>query len=212
MQICIVGWHYNKELIELMETVHKTHPVHIVAHRQGPYGNLPTTLIENIGLEFHCYDYFIRNLWDGKSNVLLMHDDIVINPVFVNYEIIPPINIFNKLSKLPLDQAYIFQDDDDAEWNNYKHGRMIYLSAKLAGYLKENGGIGYDESNRGNTRTGFYNLGISQFHDNMLDLRKQFDTCNLGFCPSIVPLRRNGEVDQSINAVVEERENERHTG
>jgi hypothetical protein len=202
LQICIVGWYYNKDLLQLMEKVNETHPVKVVAHRPGDCGGLPTTLIENIGLEFHCYDYFLKNLWDGESNILFMHDDIILNPVIVNFEIIPPTNIFNKFDKMDLDQAYIFQNNDDAKWNANKHGRLIFISAKLAQFIKDNGGIWYDKNNHGDTRNGFYNSGISIFQDRMAELAVKYNTCNLAFCSSIVPLRRNGEVDQSINAVV----------
>jgi hypothetical protein len=209
MKICMVGWYYNAELIELMEIINKYHKVDIVAHRDGKHGSLDSILVENIGLEFHCYNTYINNIWDGESDILFMHDDIEMGPVVVNYEIIPPINIFNKISNLNIDQGYIFHDEADAHWNDYKHGRMIFMSGSLIKHIKNNfGGIWFDSTNTGFTIKGPYNAGIINFNETMLKLQDNYDTCNIVYCPSIVQLRRNGGVSQSLNAKVKEIRNE----
>ena len=202
MKICMVGWYFNPDLIKLMEKVSERHKVDVVAHRDGEHGSLDMLLVDNIGLEFHCYDTYIKRLWDGESDVLFLHDDLEVHPVMVNYEIIPPTNIFNRLAKLDIDQGYIFQNEDDAGWNAYKDGRLILISGRLIKHLRESGGLWFDVHNTGQTTTGPYNAGIVEFHNRMNHLHKQFNICNIIYCPAIKTLRRNGEVEHSINARV----------
>jgi hypothetical protein len=202
MQICIAGWYFDKDLLKLMIKVNDRHPVTIVAHRNGDSQGLPCEVIENIGLEFHMYNYFLMNLWDGKSNILFMHDDLKIMPVMVNNEIIPATNIFNKIADIKADQGYLFQDENDGLWNAWKHGRMICMSARLADQAKRDGGFRYDSDNIGQTRSGPYNAGIVWFHDMMENYRRYFDTCGIFFVPAITFLRRAGAVPNTLDAKV----------
>jgi hypothetical protein len=194
MQICVAGWYYNEELLKLLKRVNERHNVAIIAHRPGDSMGIPTILIENVGLEFHMYNYFLTEIWDGSSKVLFMHDDISLAPVIVNNEIIPATNIFNKLADIDTDQGYVFQDEQDADWNNFKHGRMILMSARLLKKLKEDGGIWYDKNNDGHTMLGPYNDGIDNFHEKMINYKKYYNTCNVIFAPALRLWRRNGRV------------------
>ncbi len=114
--------------------------VHIVAHRYNKILNskkLKYSIIKNIGLEFGAYDWYIKNIWDKKSNIVFMHDDIVIDKTFN----------FNDLFKLSKGKDYVvFRNDLKISGG----GRCIYLSNKLISLLvSEYNGIWFDANDRG---------------------------------------------------------------
>ena len=84
MEICIAGWYFDKKFLGVMDKVNRenNHSVYIVSHlphsNNGDTGSIPTESIPNIGLEFGCYDHYLKNIWDGRNNVLFMHDDTTI--------------------------------------------------------------------------------------------------------------------------------------
>jgi hypothetical protein len=85
--------------------------------------------IPNIGLEFGCYDYYLKNLWNEKDAVLFMHDDTKIENV----------DVFDGISRLGtdgIDCAYIFRDHAEERANGGRHGRAIYCSARFLTFLK----------------------------------------------------------------------------
>lgn len=174
MKICIAGWYLDSELYEKMRNVNGTafvvsHNLCSVNNDKDEYSGILSVTIENIGLEFHCYNYYLQNIWDKKSDVLFMHDDIHIDDV----------SVFDDIETLTVDQAYIFNNPEEERRNGGKHGRMIYMSAVLLWYLYQNGGIWYDNTNHGYIGAGEkrpapdmdFNAGINHFHKHMGRIR-----------------------------------------
>jgi hypothetical protein len=148
MQICIVGWYYFNDCLIPFS---KLTDVHIVAHRPGNHLGIPTVLIDNIGLEFHCYDYFVKNIWDKKSDVMFCHDDIRIkDPSFID-----------DVKAVEGNMIMIWHSEVQKR-QNYAHGRMFKCSSN---YLNDNGGFWYDENNLGNiSQAGGCNKAIGKLY------------------------------------------------
>ena len=133
MNICVVGWYFYEELYKTLKDVNKAHEVFIVSHKD----DIPKPILfdlqyvvkENVGLEFGAYDYFLKNCWDKKSDVLFMHDDI---------KILDP-NVFDKIEeetmRFKIDQAYLFKNKAEEVNNGGKHGRSIFMSSKLLNFM-----------------------------------------------------------------------------
>jgi hypothetical protein len=81
----------------------------------------------NGGLEFGVYDYFLKNIWDGESDVLFMHDDIRIHDI----------SFFDKVSKIPHDQAFIFKSELEEIQNGRIHGRCFFCSKRFLKLLSD---------------------------------------------------------------------------
>jgi len=169
--------------------------IFIVAHKKNDLLNdFDHKIIDNVGLEFGAYDWYIKNKWDKKSNILLMHDDISIN----NSNVIN--NIFIKCKDL--DQSYIFNNLDECERNGWKHGRCIYLSPKMTKWLLSNhNGIWYDKDNKGYVEgkkpadCQYYNAGIRKFHKTIKKIKEHgFDRRSI-FNEDIV-LYRRGRIEK----------------
>ena len=133
MDICVVGWYLYDELYKTLKEVNKTHEVSVISHKfevdKLQSFDIPYVTIENIGLEFGAYDYFLKNCWNQKSNVLFMHDDVQITDI----------NVFDRIEeetiKLNIDQAYLFKNKAEEVNNGGKHGRAIYMSVKLLNFM-----------------------------------------------------------------------------
>lgn len=139
MKICICGWYYRPLFLAIMGLVHKYHKCFIVAHRNGHNWGLPSKTIENIGLEFGAYDYYLKNEWDHESDVMFMHDDTKI----VDHK------VFDEIAKIPHDQAFIFRDCAEELANGRVHGRAFFCSKRFLDYLLSKGGFWFDENNTG---------------------------------------------------------------
>ena len=151
MQICIAGWYYNEQLFKVLNEVNKTFPVTVVSYFERVNGTLtrdtdteripekikrvvnptgiPVISNPNGGLEWGNYDYYIKNLWDKKSNILFMHDDIIIYNASV-FDIIK-----EKLSRWEYDQAFIFRDEAEEISNGRIHGRALYCSKRFIDFM-----------------------------------------------------------------------------
>ena len=175
-KICVVGWHYFKELYKFL-SVYYLDDVHIVAHRYNKILDkykLNYTVIENIGLEFHAYDWYIKNIWDKKSNILFMHDDIKILKIkdFI-------IRNYNKIKKRKLGQAYISVKKVRGG------GRCFYMSKRFIQLMKkEYDGIWYDKENTGYVSRKTqpeewhprrYNDGACKFEEMVAKLGEKYD-------------------------------------
>lgn len=141
-KICIVGWHFFPTICKYFDENFPS-DYHIVSHRYNPILdelNLNYSIIKNIGLEFHCYDCYIKNIWDGKSNVLFMHDDVkIFDKKVIN-------KIFKKCNKY----AYVYILSKSRDKIQGKSYRCFYLSRKMIKLLlKEFNGIWYDKNNKG---------------------------------------------------------------
>lgn len=170
LSICITGWHYFEDFLKQMEKIKDN--VFIVGHKYNALlENFDHEVIDNIGLEFGIYSWFLNNKWDEKSDILMIHDDISINNIHV-------INDISNEAK-SWDQAYIWNNKKEAKKNGYKHGRCIYLSREIGLWFLKNDGIWFDNLNKGYTGqegrlkidyhngkkyTIDYNNGIRRFH------------------------------------------------
>jgi len=70
--ICIAGWSFKKDIYKLCSPYN----TYVVCHRPGNTYGLPSTVITNVGLEFHKYDFYLKNIWDGESGVFFFQDDM----------------------------------------------------------------------------------------------------------------------------------------
>ena len=140
MNICVAGWYYHEPFIARM--VNSKHTAGIVAHRAlsgKELHGLDFDLIPNFGLEFGCYDWYLKNKWkDGP--VLFMHDDNEITDAALD-----------AIAQMTVDQAFLFSSEAEAKANGQAHGRAIFCSEKFLKRLKSDGGFWYDE---GMTPTG----------------------------------------------------------
>jgi len=175
-KICVVGWYFLNNFYRKMEK--NLFDTHIIAHRHHEILNskkFKYDLIKNIGLEFGAYNYYIRNVWDKKSNVLFMHDDVVIkttkglNDIFEGCKKIDYVSVRNNLK---------FSGG----------GRCFYLSNKMISLLlKDFGGIWFDVYDRG------YIWGKKYFYDDIYyeienDLPKYVDKIGINFKMTIAHL------------------------
>ena len=139
IKICVVGWHFFSDFYNKLDQ--SKYETYIVAHRYNKILDaikLEYSVIENIGLEFHAYDYYIKNIWDKKSNVIFMHDDIEIEDIKCLYK------IFKRCEKENIYQCYIF-----GEKGKGSHGRCIYMSKKfIEMIIKDYDGIWFDRENK----------------------------------------------------------------
>lgn len=138
MTVCVVGWHFHRPLYETLRE--SKYPWTIVAHRKPPDdlsfpGPQCRVLLHNIGLEFHCYDDYLRSDWvNSRGSVLFSHDDNEITEAALD-----------TIAALDRDQAFLFSSDADAQANGKAHGRAIFCSERFLTRLKADGGFWYDE-------------------------------------------------------------------
>jgi hypothetical protein len=181
MAVCVCGWYLERfdASYMVLHRVNKKYPVHVVSNRQSEFlatMDLPYTVRENTGLEWGAYNHYMMHIWDGASNVLFMHDDIVFHPfVKNNAEVMPPELMFDNLAAMPVDQCYVFSSRSEDVENYSRHGRMVWMSKAFLTKAKELGGFWYDGKNTGYTdgtqpelraEMGCmgYNAGIIAFH------------------------------------------------
>jgi hypothetical protein len=180
MNICVCGW-YGREFDDFYMTLYKAHkkcPVTVVAKKEDPYWEemaLPYVVMDNVGLEFGAYDYYLRNIWQGGST-LFTHDDVKLLPIIRDFKTAPMENIFEKFAEIPYDQAYIFTNRAEDVFGHGIHGRVIFMSDKLLNHIKPEG-IWHDQHNQGITDHSQskynYNAGISKFDEMMVEAGKQ---------------------------------------
>jgi len=185
MKICIVGWYFYRELYDTLQEIQKEFPVFIVAHKYDPLLkelDMPYQVIENRGLEFGAYDWYLQNIWESGA-VLFQHDDIKVKDI----------NAYNQIKELNKDQVYIFGDEYTVKRNRGLHGRAFYCSPALLKLIKEDGGIWFDYGNKGNVfnlKPGpdegmDFNSGICRFRDQMIEYKaKGYDTGSYKIIPS----------------------------
>jgi hypothetical protein len=133
MNICVVGWYLYDDLYKILREVNKIHKVSIISHKYEPDKlqsfNVDYVIKENVGLEFGAYDYYLKKYWNKKSNVLFMHDDVHITDI----------NVFDRIEKemteKGIDQSYLFKNKEEENNNGGKHGRSIFMSAKLLNFM-----------------------------------------------------------------------------
>ncbi len=155
VKICIVGWHFLKTMYKPLSKCQ--FDVHVVAHRHNDildnFG-FNYSVIKNVGLEYGAYDYYIKNIWDKKSDVIFMHDDGELK----NNKAID--NIVNRYKHV--DIGYVLGATCNVKRKTST--RCFYLSSTaISLFLKKFGGIGFDANDRG------YTLGLKEIYDKELD-------------------------------------------
>lgn len=161
MNICLAGWYFHKPLLETLKN--SKYDTFTVSHKSG----CGDKAIANIGLEFGCYDWYIKNEWKGGS-VLFFHDDNEITE-----------GALDEIAKLTPDQCFLFSSEQEAKANGCAHGRAFFCSERFLQRLKTDGGFWYDEGNHGNvgptTSDGpnYHNLGIQTFRAYLSSLPKE---------------------------------------
>jgi hypothetical protein len=137
LQICVCGWYYYPEFYKSLLAIKDKFNVVVIGNKNGDVLGLPFFLRDNAGLDWGAYSFFLDHHWDGKSNTLFIQDDAEAEEEF-----------FDEMSKITLDQAFIFRDKKEFE-ENYSHGRAFFASGKFLKNLKEDGGIWFDKGNKG---------------------------------------------------------------
>lgn len=131
MRICVSGWDYNEDFLAALREIHSQFDVTIINHRSklpaAMFNGIVLVSTPNVGLEFGCYDYFLKTAWDRKSDVLFCHDDIRVSDP----------SVFEKISKITADQAYIWRDKAERMANGGKHGRAIFCSARFLRFIRD---------------------------------------------------------------------------
>lgn len=130
MNICVAGWYFHDRCYRALMEVKDKYNVVVISHNTD---KIPIRWLQfhcfgapNVGLEFGAYDFFIKMVWPKfKEDTLFMHDDVSIDNI----------SVFDSISKLDLDQAYIFRSKQEEVNNGGKHGRAIYMSTKLITFL-----------------------------------------------------------------------------
>jgi hypothetical protein len=131
MEICVAGWYFDYHFLEKLKEVRDIFKTTIVSHVPDAYdryelNGASVIPIPNIGLEFGCYDHYLKEVWNGRDDVLFIHDDTKIKDS----------SVFHKISKLDVDCAYIFRDMAEEKANGGKHGRAIFCSKRFLNFIK----------------------------------------------------------------------------
>jgi hypothetical protein len=151
--ICIVGWYFWDKFYKKISSSKSS--LHVVAHRYRETienYNISYSVKKNIGLEYGAYDWYIKNKWNGKNNILFMHDDIDIKGGGESIDDL--INYCNKFDVVHVTGVN--------EPRNIKYSfRCIYFSGRaVKQWLKDFNGFWYDEKNKG------YTIGNKFHNDN----------------------------------------------
>ena len=149
MTIAVSGWYFNPELFEVFKKIKEQFNITVLTYVERAEDRKPRDYdidpaseqirkhvipsgVTHIkipvgGLEFGAYDWYIKNVWNRKSPVLFMHDDIKIydTNVFADIE--------SRLKEI--DQCYKFRDEIEEVANGRRHGRGISCSARFIRFM-----------------------------------------------------------------------------
>lgn len=195
MNICVCGW-YGKEFDDFYMTLYrarKKHNIMVMAKREDKFWeqmDLPYMVIENIGLEWAAYNYYLENIWE-EGDVFFTHDDISILPIIQNNETVKSEILFDKFAEIDYDQAYIFTSRADDVYNMGSHGRSLFVSHGIMEWLKPRG-IWFDSNNYGYTggkkprgMVKHYNTGTEAFRDQMKVAKQEgYNVLNKVYAPA----------------------------
>lgn len=153
MAICIAGWYFRKSFFESIAS--SGIPAFVVKHREGDTLGIPSALYENRGLEFGAYREYVKNHWDGKSDVLFIHDDT---------EILDPIALeqIQTFRSMGVEHCYIFSNAYEELCNGGAHGRAMWIKAETLATLADD--FPADMSNEGTNMGIVAQQGIFRFH------------------------------------------------
>jgi len=174
IKICIVGWYYFKEIYKQLSK--SKFDIHVIAHRHNEILdnlNIKYSIKDNIGLEYGAYDWYIKNIWDGKSDVFFMHDDIEI----LKFDDCLS-SIYNKMKNKNVGHGVSGKKKNTGE-------RFFYMSSKLIKIIKtEYNGIWYDKENFGYNKMRVqpehwnprrYNDGGPMFSNMIKEINKKYN-------------------------------------
>ena len=201
ISICVVGWYYFPKFYKQLRDSHLD--VHIVAHR---YNNvldkykLNYIVIENIGLEYGAYNYYINNIWNQQSDVFFMHDDVEFEKFDKTLSF-----AYKKIIKKKRHHVSIVPGKNVGQGE-----RFFYMSKKIMKIMvKDYGGVWYDKENFGYTtqksqpkdwKPRRYNDGGPKFRDRVLEIGKEYNisTCKVLIDNKISLFSRGGNKIKSI--------------
>lgn len=130
MEVCVTGCYYWPEVYNTLN-YHaggsREYRVYVVTHTdQSPteYENLIMVRGPDYGLDAGKYDFFLKNLWDGRSGVFFMHDDVVLSRPEEN----PLAFVEEHLEDR--DAVFFFGNNYQALKRRGRNFRTMYLSRK----------------------------------------------------------------------------------
>lgn len=182
MNICVAGWHFHAPFVHTL--VASKYTSCLICHRMPSgleLGGLDCEMVRNVGLEFGCYDRFLKNKWQ-EGPVFFSHDDNELTE-----------SMLDEISGIPHDQCFLFGSKEQAEANGMAHGRAFFCSEKLLRRLKADGGFWYDEGPMtsvvvaATTAEGpnYHNLGIQTFVAYLKSLPPEFTVNQVGIVPGL---------------------------
>ena len=193
MNVCICGWYYHKPFIGAMNSPPPfRHNIWVVGHRDGDAGKLQKVIIKNMGLEFHAYDHFLKNIWAG-GDTLFIHDDTEFK-----------FTAWDKVELLPqlFDQVFIHENGIAELALGFAHGRAFFCSDRFLTRLSNDGGFWCDDENPEidyeiSTQEKTHNRGIRSFlhYTQKLKANTGWPVCQVVNIPEI----RNGRRGEFLN-------------
>jgi hypothetical protein len=178
VNICVAGWYFHKPLMPSLSTK----ATFWVCHRHPPViSPFDYIIIRNVGLEFGCYDWYLKNKWPG-GDTLFLHDDNEITQ-----------EALDQIVTIPHDQCFLFSSEQDAKANGRAHGRAFFMSDKLLRCLKDEGGFWYDEGPSTSMpipathsdEPNYHNLGIQTFVAWLKLLPRTYSANQIGIVPGL---------------------------
>jgi hypothetical protein len=130
VNICVCGWYFYQEIYCALNEC--GHNVTVVANRDIPCDifdaceNMGFHERPNIALEFGAYQEYLDKYWPG-GDTLFMHDDIKISDS----------TVFDSISELKHDQAFIFKNEFEGKCNQNFHGRAVFCSHRFLRLMRE---------------------------------------------------------------------------
>lgn len=161
MKICIAGWYFRPQFLEDISI--SGYDAFVIKHREGDTQGLPSELYPNRGLEFGAYRQYVENYWDGRSDVLFIHDDTEILDMQGLHDLV-------LLDDMGVDQAYIFQDEMHEYINGGCHGRGIWIRGSVIKQLVSD--FPADMDNEGINIGVVAQRGALLFHERVMTLSK----------------------------------------
>jgi len=134
MKVCVTGCYYWPEVYKVLNHYagvnRRRHDICVITHTDEPpteYTNLRMVRGPDYGLDAGKYDFYLRNIWDGKEGVFFMHDD-----VFLSRPENDPFDFIKSRIK-GRDIAFFFGNGYQAKKRNGRNFRTMYLGGR---YLK----------------------------------------------------------------------------
>jgi len=122
--ICVLGYHYRPKFYEFLNSIRDWLDICVVRRglkQDEPIGSLNDGKAPIEGLDFGGYDYYLKNVWDGKSPVLYMHDDTKMN--------IKGLDVVSRYSSY--DRVFFFGSERSKIMYKGKSARAFYCSRKF---------------------------------------------------------------------------------